>query len=48
MKIILLKNKILKINFIFKNIKNILGLQSHFCFIKYQIIIFKNWILKVI
>ena len=39
----MIKNKILDINIIFKNIKNILSFQTTFLLYKNQIIIFKNY-----
>ena len=42
----MIKNKVLNIKIIFKiyckQVKNILGFKTNFCFIKYHIIVFKN------
>ena len=43
----MIKNKILDINIIFKNIKNILSFQTIFLLYKKQIIIFKNYSKKL-
>ena len=43
----MIKNKTLHIKIIFKNIKNMLGFQTYFYFIKYHKIILKNYFLEL-